>query len=52
VWNAQYTNTISSEVTQRLPAGFKSDVWQVQLIGNTPVYSFSMAETPKELRND
>jgi hypothetical protein len=52
VWNAQYTSTISSEVTQRLPAGFKSDVWQVQLIGNTPVYSFSMAETPKELRND
>lgn len=51
-WVAQYTNTISNERTQRLPAGFKSDVWQIRLIGNTDIYSFSMAGTPKELQND
>jgi hypothetical protein len=51
-WNAQYTNTITSETIQRLPAGFKSDVWQVQLIGNANVYSFSMAESPRDLMND
>lgn len=50
-WNLQYTNTVTAETTQRLPAGFKSDVWRIQFIGNVPVYSFSMAETPKELMN-
>lgn len=52
VWNPQYTNTITSEATYRLPAGFKSDGWYVQFIGNTNVYSFAMAETAKELQND
>jgi hypothetical protein len=52
VWNVQYSFTVSDELTHRLPAGFKSDVWQVQLIGNVNVYSFSMAETPKELKAD
>ncbi len=52
VWNTQYTATITDELTHRLPAGFKSDVWQVELIGNSPIYSFSMAETPKELMRD
>jgi hypothetical protein len=50
-WVAVYTNTITTEATYRLPAGFKSDLWQVQFIGNTNVYSFAMAETPKELQN-
>jgi hypothetical protein len=50
-WVAVYTNTITTEATYRLPAGFKSDLWQVQLIGNTNVYSYAMAETPKELQN-
>ena len=51
-WNLQYASTITDERIHRLPAGFKSDVWQVQLIGNANVYSFAMAETPKELVND
>jgi hypothetical protein len=51
-WIAQYTNTITTERTYRLPAGFKSDGWYVQFIGNTNVYSWAMAETPKELQND
>jgi hypothetical protein len=48
-WNLQYSQSISDERTHRLPAGFKSDLWQVELIGNANVYSFAMAETPKEL---
>lgn len=50
-WVAVYTNTITTEATYRLPAGFKSDLWQVQFIGNTNIYSYAMAETPKELQN-
>lgn len=51
-WNVQYSNTITTEKTYRLPAGYKSDGWYFQLIGNTNVYSLSVAETPKELQND
>lgn len=51
-WIAQYTNTITTERTYRLPAGYKSDGWYFQLIGNTNVYSLAVAETPKELQND
>lgn len=50
-WIAQYTQTVTKETTYRLPAGFKSDGWQFQLIGNTNVYSFSISETPKGLAN-
>jgi hypothetical protein len=49
VWNAIFTQTIEDERTYRLPAGLKADGWQVELIGNVPVYSFAMAETGKEL---
>lgn len=48
-WNTVFTFTARSEGIYRLPAGFKSDCWQVRLIGNVPVYSFIMAETGKEL---
>lgn len=48
-WNMQYNQTIADEKIHRLPGGFKSDLWQVVLIGNTNVYSFAMAETAKEL---
>jgi hypothetical protein len=50
VWNKVFTWTATDERTYRLPAGFKSDGWQVQLIGNVPVYSFALAETGKELQ--
>jgi hypothetical protein len=33
----------------RLPTGFKSDLWQFELIGNTTVYSIQIAETAKGL---
>ncbi|MDP9112272.1 MAG: hypothetical protein M3O20_01165 [Acidobacteriota bacterium] len=50
VWTPVFTWTATDERTYRLPAGFKSDGWQIQLIGNVPVYSFAMAETGKELQ--
>lgn len=50
VWTAMFTWTVADERTYRLPAGFKADGWQIQLIGNSPVYSFAMAETGAELQ--
>jgi hypothetical protein len=50
IWKAVFTWTATDERTYRLPAGFKSDGWQIQLIGNVPVYSFALAETGKELQ--
>lgn len=48
-WNLVFTWAVTSERTFRLPAGLKSDGWQIQLIGNVPVYSVALAETGKEL---
>jgi hypothetical protein len=49
-WNNVFSWSVTSERILRLPAGFKSDGWYVQLIGNIPVYSFAMAETGTELK--
>lgn len=51
-WNMQYSNTITTEKAYRLPQGYKSDGYYFSFIGNTNVYSFSVAETPKELMNE
>lgn len=40
---------VNSEQIIRLPMGFKSDIWQFELIGNTEVYSIQIAETPNGL---
>jgi len=40
---------ITDEKTIRVPSGFKSDLWQFELIGNTTVYSVQIATSPKEL---
>lgn len=40
---------VTDEQIVRMPAGFKRDVWQFELIGNTICYSFSVAGTGKEL---
>lgn len=48
-WNKVFTWSVTSERIHRLPAGFKSDGWQFEFIGNVPVYSFAIAETAKEL---
>lgn len=44
-----FDKVILSEDIFRLPTGFKSDLWQVKLIGNTTVYSLQLAETPNGL---
>jgi len=49
-WVDRYSRSITTEGTYRLPIGFKSDAWQISLIGNTNVYSVTLAETPKELK--
>jgi hypothetical protein len=48
-WNLVFNWSINSERVYRLPAGLKSDGWQIQLIGNVPVFSLALAETGKEL---
>jgi hypothetical protein len=40
---------VTDERTIRLPSGFKSDLWQVEMIGNSNVYSIQLATSPKEL---
>lgn len=44
-----FDKQILDESIFRLPAGFKSDLWQFDLIGNTTVYSLQVAETPNQL---
>lgn len=40
---------VTDEKIHRLPSGFKHDIWQFELFGNTNVYSVQVAETGKEL---
>lgn len=47
VWQAYITNGVA----HRLPSGFKSDLWRVQVKTRVPVLSIQMAETAKELAN-
>lgn len=47
--NVALDAVISSERIVRVPTGFKSDLWQFEMIGNTTVYSVQIAETAKEL---
>jgi hypothetical protein len=41
--------TVTDDTIRRLPAGFKHDIWQFELFGNTDMYSLQVAETGKEL---
>jgi hypothetical protein len=36
----------------RLPSGFVGDIWQFEIRARAPVYSFIIAQTPRELRGD
>ncbi len=40
---------IGTEAIIRLPTGFKSDIWQFEMTGNTELFSLHIAETPKQL---
>jgi hypothetical protein len=44
-----FAYTLTDEGVYRLPHGFKSDVWQFEMVSNTDIYSFAIAETGKEL---
>jgi hypothetical protein len=44
-----FDKQIVDESIFRLPTGFKSDLWQFELTGNTTVYSLQIAETPNGL---
>lgn len=44
-----FSHTLVDERVYRLPADFMSDVWQFEMVANTNVYSFAIAETGKEL---
>lgn len=45
----KYAKSIFNEKIHRLPAGFKTDIWQFELVSNVNVYSLQVAETGKEL---
>lgn len=42
---------VNDNSQQRLPSGFKADVWQFEVITRVTVNSIEVGETPKELQN-
>lgn len=46
----KYDKVIYDEDIHRLPTGFKSDLWQFNFTGNTDLYSFQVATTPRALK--
>lgn len=45
----KFDRVVRVDTMIRMPAGFKGDVWQFEMIGNTTMYSVQIAETGKEL---
>ena len=45
-----YDKVIYDGSIYRLPTGFKSDLWQFDFSGNTDLYSFQVATTPRALK--
>jgi hypothetical protein len=45
------TLEVTDQLPMRLPSGFKSDVWQIEVRGNLHVFSVAIAESPFELRS-
>lgn len=46
----KHTATVTSELPFRLPAGFKSRYWEVEISGSGRVFSAQMAESGEELQ--
>jgi len=46
-----YRGAINSNAQTRLPAGFKSTLWQFAITSSVPVWSIAMATSAKELKN-
>lgn len=45
-----FDKVIYDEKVYRLPTGYKTDIYQFELLGNTDVYSVQIATTPRELK--
>jgi hypothetical protein len=45
----RYDQEITSNDTERLPSGYKADIWQIEFVTAQNIYSFKMAGTAKEL---
>jgi hypothetical protein len=45
-----FDKVIYDEDVYRLPTGYKTDLYQFELLGNTDVYSVQVATTPRELK--
>ncbi len=50
-WFTAFTWTCVDERMYSLPAGFKAEGYQIQLVGNVNVYSIAIAETGTELKS-
>jgi hypothetical protein len=48
--NVIFDKVITNERIFRLPTGYKTDLWQFNLIGNTDLYSVQIATTPRSLK--
>lgn len=48
--DVKFDRVIYNGAIFRLPSGFKSDVWQFNLMGNTDLYSVEIATTPRQLK--
>jgi hypothetical protein len=44
-----YDQIVDNQGLYRLPAGFKRDIYQFEMISNTEVYSAAIAQTAREL---
>lgn len=44
-----FDHVVTDQKMVRLPAGFKRDIYQFEMVSNTEVYSVSLAQTGKEL---
>jgi len=44
-----YSRYVTSESQQRLPSGFKADLWRIEMQSSADVYSLTIAETGREL---
>jgi hypothetical protein len=45
----KFDKIVTNEQIVRMPAGFKSDIWQFEMVSNAHVYSVTIAETGKGL---
>lgn len=47
----RWTGIVNSEAVYRLPSGYKAVKWEIEVLGDVPLYSLALAETAKVLEN-